>query len=210
MSEQNQGPDQVPESFLGPGTTGRVLVVTAPAQRIGAADQGVTTLSNVAGVSPDETSEAGEVDTEVLTNPQASVNFPDLGILVAGGLDREQADRIAAAVDNPENPLQAIVPERRYRALQEQPPRRGVGRSAAGTLRGGTCCGRTHRGASRRSGRAILEGVSGGVSGCGPKPGGKACRRGSALARRRGRPGSVRRITIYVGAAGDQNGHFAV
>ncbi len=122
MSEQNQGPDQVPESFLGPGTTGRVLVVTAPAQRIGAADQGVTTLSNVAGVSPDETSEAGEVDTEVLTNPQASVNFPDLGILVAGGLDREQADRIAAAVDNPENPLQAIVPERRYRALQEQPP----------------------------------------------------------------------------------------
>jgi subtilisin len=122
MAEQNQGPDQVPEGFLGPGTTGRFVIVTAPAQRIEAADQGLTALSDVAGVSPDETSEVGEVDPEVLTNPQASVNFANLGILVAGGVDRERADRIAAAVDDPENPLQAIVPERRYRALQEQPP----------------------------------------------------------------------------------------
>src|SRR5215210_1391402 len=123
MTEQNQGPDQVPDEFpLVPGTTGRFVIVTAPAQRVEAAEQGLTTLSDVAGVSPDETSEAGEVDAEVLTNPQASVNFPDLGILVAGAVDREQADRIAAEVQNPENPLQAIVPERRYRALQEQPP----------------------------------------------------------------------------------------
>ena len=50
MTEQNQGPDQVPElSPFGPGTTGRVVVVTAPAQRVEAADQGLTTLSNVAG-----------------------------------------------------------------------------------------------------------------------------------------------------------------
>ena len=85
MAEQNQSPDQVPEEFpLGPGTTGRYVIVTAPAQRIEDAEQGLTTLSNVAGVSPDEASEAGEVDPEVLTDPQASVNFPDLGILVAG------------------------------------------------------------------------------------------------------------------------------
>lgn len=123
MTEQNQGPDQVPEaSPFGPGTTGRVLVVTAPAQRVEAADQGLTTLSNVAGVSPDEVSEAGEVDPAALTDPQASVNFPDLGILVAGGVDRERADRIAEAVADPENPLQDVVLERTYRALQEQPP----------------------------------------------------------------------------------------
>jgi subtilisin len=123
MTEQNQGPDQVPEpSPFGPGTTGRVLVVTAPAQRVEAADQGLTTLSNVAGVSPDEVSEAGEVDPAALTDPQASVNFPDLGILVVGSVDRERADRIAEAVADPENPLQDVVLERTYRALQEQPP----------------------------------------------------------------------------------------
>jgi subtilisin len=123
MTEQNQGPDQVPEaSPFGPGTTGRVVVVTAPAQRVEAADQGLTTLSNVAGVSPDEVSEAGEVDPAALTDPQASVNFPDLGILVAGSVDRERADRIAEAVADPENPLQDVVLERTYRALQEQPP----------------------------------------------------------------------------------------
>lgn len=122
MAEQNQGPDQVPEEFpLGPGTTGRYVIVTAPAQRVEDAEQGLTTLSSVANVSPDEVSEAGEVDTEALTNPEASVDFPDLGILVAGGVDREQADQIATAVDDPGNPLQAIVPERRYHALQEGP-----------------------------------------------------------------------------------------
>jgi subtilisin len=123
MNEQNQGPDQVPEvSPFGPGTTGRVVVVTAPAQRVEAADQGLTTLSNVVGVSPDEVSEAGEVDPAALTDPQASVNFPDLGILVTGAVDPEQADQIAAAVDDPENPLQAVVLERLYQELQEQPP----------------------------------------------------------------------------------------
>jgi hypothetical protein len=35
MTEQNQGPEQVPNEFpLGPGTTGRYVIVTAPAQRI--------------------------------------------------------------------------------------------------------------------------------------------------------------------------------
>src|SRR5919107_2738518 len=121
MSEQNQGPDQVPEEFpLGPGTTGRYVIVTAPAQRVEQdAQQGLTTLSSVANVSPDAVSEAGEVDTEALTNPQASVDFPDLGILVAGGVDREQADYIAAAVDDPEKPPQALVPGRVYRALHK-------------------------------------------------------------------------------------------
>jgi subtilisin len=62
------------------------------------------------------------VDPAALTDPQASVNFPDLGILVAGSVDRERADRIAEAVADPENPLQDVVLERTYRALQEQPP----------------------------------------------------------------------------------------
>jgi subtilisin family serine protease len=123
MTEQNQDPDQVPEEFLlGPGTTGRYVIVTAPAQRIEDAEQGLATLSDVAGVSPDETSEAGEVDPEVLTNPEASVDFPDLGILIAGAVDRERTDQIATAVNDPANPLQAIVPERTYYSLQEGPP----------------------------------------------------------------------------------------
>jgi subtilisin family serine protease len=120
MTEQNQGPDQIPqEPPREPGTTGRYVIVTAPAQRIGVAEQGVSTLSSVAGVSPDETSEAGEVDTEALANPQASVNFPNLGILIAGAIDQDQTDRIATAVDSPDNPLQAIVPERLYFTTQE-------------------------------------------------------------------------------------------
>jgi subtilisin family serine protease len=120
MTEQNQGPEQVPNEFpLGPGTTGRYLIVTAPAQRIEEAEQGLATLSDAAGVSPDETSEAGEVDPEALTNPEASVDFPDLGILIAGAVDRERADQIATAVNDPANPLQAIVPERTYYSLQE-------------------------------------------------------------------------------------------
>src|SRR5918999_859563 len=124
MTEQNQGPAQVPEaSPFGPGTTGRVLVVTAPAQRVEAAGQGLTTLRAVAGVSPDEEiSETGELDPAVLTNPQASVNFPDLGILVAGSVDRERADRIAEAVADPANPLQDVVLERTHPALQKQTP----------------------------------------------------------------------------------------
>src|ERR687884_661109 len=83
MSEQNQGSGQRPEEFpLGPGTTGRYVIVTAPASRIEEAERGVTALSDVAGVSPDETAEA---------------------------------------VDDPENPLQAVVPERINYALQEGP-----------------------------------------------------------------------------------------
>jgi hypothetical protein len=48
MSDQNQGPDQVPEEFpLGPNTTGRFIIVTTPAQRIEDAQQGLTTLSSL-------------------------------------------------------------------------------------------------------------------------------------------------------------------
>src|SRR5215210_3616309 len=113
--------EQVSEaSPFGPGTTGRVVVVTAPPERIEAADQGLTTLSNVAGVSPNETSEAGQVDIEALTNPQASVNFPDLGILIAGAVDQDQTDQIATAVDNPDNPLQAVTPEFFYHTQEDE------------------------------------------------------------------------------------------
>lgn len=99
------------------------MIVTAPAQRVEHdAQQGLTTLSSVAGVSPDEeVSGAAEVDAEALTHPESSVHFPDLGILVAGGVDQERANQIAAAVHDPDNPLQAVVPERFYHAFQEGP-----------------------------------------------------------------------------------------
>jgi hypothetical protein len=100
------------------------------------------------------------VDPAALTDPQASVNFPDLGILVAGAVDPERADRIAEAVADPENPLQAVVPERRYRALQEQPPdEEEWGGVQQGPFGEGTCRGWSCRGAPHHFRRSVLEGV---------------------------------------------------
>jgi hypothetical protein len=92
------------------------VIVTAPAERVEAADEGLTTLSDVAGVSPDEASEAGEVDPEALADPEASVNFPDLGILIAGGLSAEQVRKVQALTEE-DNPILAIEPDRTYTAL---------------------------------------------------------------------------------------------
>jgi hypothetical protein len=56
------------------------------------------------------------VDPEALTNPEASVFFPDLGILIAGGLSAEQVEKVQALTEE-DNPILAIEPERSYNAL---------------------------------------------------------------------------------------------
>jgi hypothetical protein len=64
--------------------SGKVRDRDGTGRTVKAADEGLTTLSDVAGVSPDEAPEAGEVYPEALTDPEVSVLFPDLRILVEG------------------------------------------------------------------------------------------------------------------------------
>jgi hypothetical protein len=103
MAEQNQEPEKVGE----PGTTGRYVVTIDTAST----QQGLDILAQQAGVRADEVSEGGEVDPKALTNPEVSVLFPDLGILIAGGLSGEQVSKVQALTKE-DNPIQAIEPER--------------------------------------------------------------------------------------------------
>jgi hypothetical protein len=50
----------------------------------------------VARVSTDEAPEASDADPAVLTGLEASVHFPDLGILGAGGLSAQQVRKVEA------------------------------------------------------------------------------------------------------------------
>jgi hypothetical protein len=110
MAERDPGPEEVRE----PGTTGRYVITIDPT----ATQQGLEVLDQQVGVSLDETAEAGEVDAEALTNPEASVFLPDLGILIVGGLSAEQVSKVQALTKE-DNPVLAIVPERSdYRALR--------------------------------------------------------------------------------------------
>ncbi len=109
MSEQNQGQE---EEVREPGTTGRYVVTIDPT----AVHQGLDVLGQRVGVRAGATAEAGEVDPEVLTNTEASVFFPDLGILIAGGLSAEQVEKVQALTEE-DNPILAIEPERSYNAL---------------------------------------------------------------------------------------------
>ena len=61
MAEQNQGPGEIRE----PGTTGRYVVTIDPT----ATQQGLDILGQRVGVRADATSEAGEVDPEMLLLP---------------------------------------------------------------------------------------------------------------------------------------------
>jgi hypothetical protein len=112
MAEQDQDPEEVRE----PGTTGRYVVTIDPT----ATQQGLDVLEQQAGVRTDATAETGEVDPEVLTNPEASILFPDLGILIAGGLSAEQVRKVQALTEE-DNPILAVEPERRYDALPSPP-----------------------------------------------------------------------------------------
>jgi hypothetical protein len=112
MTEKNQGQEEVRE----PGTTGRYVVTIDPT----ATHQGLDVLGQRVGVRADATAEAGEVDPEVLANPVASVFFPDLGILIAGGLSAEEVEKVQALTEE-DNPILAIEPERSYNALDSPP-----------------------------------------------------------------------------------------
>ena len=111
MAEQNRGPEEVRE----PGTTGRYVVTIDPT----ATQQGVDVLEQQAGVSADVTA-AGDkgIAASQLDDPEASVLFADLGILIAGGLSAEQVRRVQALTEE-DNPILAIEPERNdYHALR--------------------------------------------------------------------------------------------
>jgi hypothetical protein len=108
MGEQDQGPEEVRE----PGTTGKYVITIDPT----ATRQGLDIVEQQAGLRADVTAEAGEVDPEALADPEVSVLFPDLGILIAGGLSAEQVRKVQALTEE-DNPILAIEPDRTYTAL---------------------------------------------------------------------------------------------
>ncbi len=112
MGEQGEGPAE-------PGTTGRYVVTIDPA----ATQRGLEVLDQQAGVSADATAEGAEgLDASKLDDPRVSVLFPDLGILIAGGLSAQQVSKVQALTEE-DNPILAIEPERVYDALQPPPDR---------------------------------------------------------------------------------------
>ncbi len=114
MAEQNQGPEEVRE----PSTTGRYVVTIDPT----ATQQGLDVLDQQTGVSADTTVEGNEgITSSQLDNPDVSVFFPDLGILIAGGLSAEQVRKVQVLTEE-DNPILAIEPERDdYSALLSPP-----------------------------------------------------------------------------------------
>jgi len=109
VAEQDQGPEEVREA----GTTGRYVVTIDPT----ATQRGLEVLGQRAGVGADATAAGDEgIAASQLDDPKASVFFPDLGILVAGGLSAEQVREVQALTEE-NNPILAIEPERVYSAL---------------------------------------------------------------------------------------------
>ncbi len=113
MTEQDQGPEEVRE----PGTTGRYVVTIDPT----ATQQGLDILEQQAGVSANATAKGAEgITASQVNDPEASVLFPDLGILIAGRLSAEQVRKVQALTEE-DNPILAVEPERRYNALHSPP-----------------------------------------------------------------------------------------
>jgi hypothetical protein len=73
-------------------------------------------------VSADTTVEGNEgITASQLDDPEVSVFFPDLGILLAEGLSAEQVKKVQALTEK-DNPILAIEPERDdYSALPSSP-----------------------------------------------------------------------------------------
>lgn len=110
MGEQGEGPAE-------PGTTGRYVVTIDPT----ATQRGLDVLNQQAGVSADAIAEGVEgIAASQLDNPEVSILFPDLGILIAGGLSAQQVSKIQSLVEE-SNPILAIEPERVYGALHSLP-----------------------------------------------------------------------------------------
>lgn len=111
MAEQDPGPEEVRE----PGTTGRYVVTIDPT----ATQQGLDVLEQQAGVSANAIGQGDQgITASQLDDPEASVLFPDLGILIAGGLSAEQVGKVQSLTKE-DNPILAIEPERNdYHALR--------------------------------------------------------------------------------------------
>jgi hypothetical protein len=104
MAEQDLGPEEVHE----PSTTGRYVITIDPT----ATQQGLDVLEQQAGMSADAIAEGGEgITASQLGDPEASVFFPDLGILFVGGLSIEQVEKVEALTEE-DNPIIDIRPER--------------------------------------------------------------------------------------------------
>jgi hypothetical protein len=115
MAERNLGPDGTPkEPPLEPGTTGRYVITFDPES----AQQGLDALRQM-GVVPDALSEgaAEDVDAAQLGDQEATIYFKGLGIVVTGGISRQQLEQIRAAVEAADNPLTSVQPEFTYRAV---------------------------------------------------------------------------------------------
>ena len=71
---------------------------------------------------PDQTFRGAEREVGAappLASQRGTIHHRGLGIVVAGGLSPENVEQLRAAIATVDNPLQAIVPERIYYALQE-------------------------------------------------------------------------------------------
>jgi hypothetical protein len=109
MSDRNQGSDRAPEEPpLEPGTTGRYVITFDPE----ATQQGLDALRRI-GLVPDTVSEgaAENVDAGQLDDQQATIHFNGLGIVVAGGVSKEQLEHIRALAEAADNPISSVQPE---------------------------------------------------------------------------------------------------
>jgi hypothetical protein len=109
MSDRNQGSDRSPEEPpLEPGTTGRYVITFDPE----ATQQGLDALRRI-GLVPDTVSEgaAENVDAAQLDDQQATIHFNGLGIVVAGGVSKEQLEHIRALAEAADNPISSVQPE---------------------------------------------------------------------------------------------------
>ena len=115
MTERNQGAGGTPEERpLEPGTTGRYVITFDPE----ATQQDLDALRQI-GVVPDTIFEgaAEDVDAAQLAEQEATVYYKDLGIVVAGGVSREQLEHIKAAAEAADNPITSVQPEYTYKAI---------------------------------------------------------------------------------------------
>jgi hypothetical protein len=112
MAERNQGGDRTPEEPpLEPGTTGRYVITFDPE----VTDQALYALGQI-GVEPTITFEGAgeEVDAAQLADQEATILYEGSGIVIAGGLSREDLEHIRAAAEAAENPVTSVRPEYTY------------------------------------------------------------------------------------------------
>jgi aryl-alcohol dehydrogenase-like predicted oxidoreductase len=115
MTERNQAASRTPEEPpLEPGTTGRYVITLDPE----ATHRGLDALRRI-GLVPDTIFEGAgaDVDAAQLADQEATVYYKGSGIVVAGGVSREQLERIRAAAEAADNPVTSVQPEFTYKAI---------------------------------------------------------------------------------------------